>query len=107
MQRGTTRYTRYSGNTVDRPAGSRPVLWSCLCRRAKHSVVYHTEGKLVKWFLFQTRLGDMLLALFEQLTGLAIMDNKHQQCTLDCEYTEWCKDDDQRADYCPARGRGL
>jgi len=32
---------------------------------------------VVKWFLFQTRLGELLLALFEQLTGLAIVDNDY------------------------------
>ena len=32
---------------------------------------------MVKWFLFQTRLGDMLLCLFEQLTGLAVVDNDY------------------------------
>ena len=29
---------------------------------------------MVKWLLFETRLGDRLLALFERLTGLAVVE---------------------------------
>jgi hypothetical protein len=28
----------------------------------------------VRWFLFETRLGDRLLALFERLTGLVVVE---------------------------------
>lgn len=30
--------------------------------------------KAIKWALFKTRLGDQLLALFERVTGLAVVD---------------------------------
>lgn len=29
---------------------------------------------MIKWVLFETRLGNLVLALFEQLTGLALVD---------------------------------
>jgi hypothetical protein len=29
---------------------------------------------MVKWLLFETRLGDRLLALLERLTGLAVVE---------------------------------
>jgi len=29
---------------------------------------------MVKWFLFETWLGDRLLALFERVTGLAVVE---------------------------------
>lgn len=31
----------------------------------------------MRWFLFETRLGDLLLYLFEALTGLAIVDQTY------------------------------
>ena len=29
---------------------------------------------MIKWLLFETCIGDLLLALFERLTGLALVD---------------------------------
>jgi hypothetical protein len=29
---------------------------------------------MVKWWLFETKLGDMVLRAFERLTGLALVD---------------------------------
>lgn len=31
----------------------------------------------MRWFLFETRLGDLFLYLFEALTGLAIVDQSY------------------------------
>jgi hypothetical protein len=31
----------------------------------------------MRWFLFETRVGDLFLYLFEQLTGLAIVDQTY------------------------------
>lgn len=32
---------------------------------------------MMRWFLFETRLGDLVLYLFEALTGLAIVDQEY------------------------------
>jgi hypothetical protein len=32
---------------------------------------------MIRWFLFCTRVGDLFLYLFEELTGLAIVDREY------------------------------
>jgi len=32
---------------------------------------------MIRWFLFETRVGDLVLYLFEDLTKLAIVDQKY------------------------------
>jgi hypothetical protein len=32
---------------------------------------------MIRWFLFETRIGDLVLYLFEALTGLAIVDQEY------------------------------
>ena len=45
---------------------------------------------MVRWFLFCTRVGDLFLYLFEQLTGLAIVDRADLD-RLTAEVEQWTR----------------
>jgi len=51
-------------------AGIRRDLWW-------YTMVHRKEHSMIRWFLFETRVGDLVLYLFEDLTKLAIVDQKY------------------------------